>query len=163
MLRQAVGDGGLDFRISQQPFIYLDKNYVRILGGVANATKIAVRPGHRVIVQVRGEAGPMDEESVAAAYAGAEIVMIDTGRREDIPLVSDALRSRGLRSKVQIAFSGNILLDDIEGICRMDVDILDIGYAILDAPCLPMHFDVIGVAGQDAVKRDLNKEGSREI
>lgn len=158
MIRQAVSDGGLDVRMSQQPFIYLDKNYVRILGGIVDATNAAVRLGHGVIVQIRGETAPVGEESVAAASAGAEAVMIDTGHREDIIRVVDALKKRGLRSKVRIAFSGNILLDEIESLSQLDVDVLDIGYAILDAPCLPMHFDVVEDAGQERVKSNSGEE-----
>jgi nicotinate-nucleotide pyrophosphorylase (carboxylating) len=48
-----------------------------------------------------------------------------------------------LRSSVEVAFSGNIELDDIETISRAGADVLDIGYAILDAPCLPVRFDVL--------------------
>lgn len=37
LVRQAVHDGGIDVHIYKEPFIYLDKNYVRILGGVQKA------------------------------------------------------------------------------------------------------------------------------
>jgi nicotinate-nucleotide pyrophosphorylase len=43
---------------------------------------------------------------------------------------------------VQIAFSGNLSLEDLDSLVGEDIDAVDIGYAILDAPCLPMRFDV---------------------
>ena len=33
-VREAVATGGAAFRISDQPFLYLDKNFVRMLGGI---------------------------------------------------------------------------------------------------------------------------------
>lgn len=63
----------------------------------------------------------------------------------DLTEVTSALSREGLRSGVQIAFAGNISLDDVIKLSQQDVDILDIGYAILDAPCRPIGFDVIQV------------------
>ena len=33
LLRRAIADGGIQYRIAEPPFLYLDKNYVKILGG----------------------------------------------------------------------------------------------------------------------------------
>ena len=151
MVRQAVQDGGLDVRILEAPFIYLDKNYVRILGSVLKATKAGVALGRRVAVQIRGETAPVEEECILAAQAGATVVMVDTGRKEDVAAVVAAVKKQGLRSKVRIAFAGNISLEDIECLSQMDLDMLDIGYAILDAPCLPLRFDVVGIAAKQGL------------
>ena len=130
-------------RISKKPFVYLDKNYVRILGGTKEAVESAISFGQPVVVQVRGETASVGVEAIIAARAGASVIMVDTGNREDVVEVSRALNKRGMRSQVQLVFAGNILLTDIEGLAHMDVDIVDIGYAIMDAPCLPMRFDVV--------------------
>jgi nicotinate-nucleotide pyrophosphorylase (carboxylating) len=143
IVRKAVMDGGLDVRMLDQPFLYIDKNYVRIFGGI-NAAMEAVAPLERpTVVQIRGEFQPIDEEAVAAARGGATVIMVDTGEKEHIRMVARALRRHGLRSSVQVAFSGNIAVDELGELCLEDVDALDVGYAILDAPCLPMRFDVI--------------------
>ena len=42
-IRNAAIDGGIDIRILNKPFVYLDKNYVRILGGMKRAIQ-AVLP-----------------------------------------------------------------------------------------------------------------------
>ncbi len=143
LVRAAVRDGGIDVRISHEPFVYLDKNYVRILGGISEAVRLASSLGGTIVVQIRGETGLVENEAVQAARARADVVMVDTGHQEDLATVSQALLDRGLRSKVRIAFAGNIGLDELESLVRMDVDVVDIGYAILDAPCLAMRFDVI--------------------
>jgi nicotinate-nucleotide pyrophosphorylase (carboxylating) len=143
ILRQALCDGGIGIRITEDPFIYLDKNYVRIFGGVPQAVEAATNFNRKIVVQVRGETAPIEKEAVAAAQAGVSVVMIDTARREDLTKVSRALKQQGWRTKVQIAFAGNISIEDVPKLSRTDVDYLDIGYAILDAPCLPMSFDVL--------------------
>ncbi|MEJ2715907.1 MAG: hypothetical protein P8182_02020 [Deltaproteobacteria bacterium] len=143
IVRKAVMDGGLEIRMLDQPFLYIDKNYVRILGGITAALETVAPLERPTVIQIRGEFQPIDEEAVAAARGGAAVIMIDTGESAHIEKVAGALRRYGLRSSVQLAFSGNIGLGDLPDLCLEDVDALDVGYAILDAPCLPMRFDVI--------------------
>ena len=143
IVRQAVIDGGLDVRMLDQPFVYLDKNYVRILGGVKRALEAVAHLGRPTVIQVRGKLQPIDDEGLLAAQGGAKVIMVDTGKSADLGSVLRTLRENGLRSSVEVAFSGNIELDDIETISRAGADVLDIGYAILDAPCLPVRFDVL--------------------
>jgi len=145
LVREAVRDGGLETRIMDQPFVYLDKNYVRIFRGIAGAIEAVSGLGRAVVVQVRGETAPIDEEAVHAAEGGASVVMVDTGNREHLAGVSKALKNHGLRDRTRIAFAGNVSLDELEGLSSEDVDLVDIGYAILDAPCLPIRFDVVSV------------------
>jgi nicotinate-nucleotide pyrophosphorylase (carboxylating) len=145
LIRQAARDGGIDVRISEVPFIYLDKNYVRIIGDVRKAVQNTGSLGRKIVIQVRGDTGPVELEAIEAAEAGADIVMVDTGRRSQLAKVSQALRNKGLRSRVRLAFAGSISLERLEELTKMDLDIIDIGYAIVDAPCLPMRFDVTRV------------------
>ena len=142
-LRQAVADGGLDVRMAPHPFVYLDKNYVRILGGVARAMA-AVAPLERpVVIQLRGESAPIGREAVMAAQLGAANVMIDTGRLADLDAAARALKEAGLRAAVQLTFAGNLRISDLAGLGRdHDLDAVDIGYDVVDAPCLPLRFDV---------------------
>lgn len=143
-IRQALKDGGLESRMADQPFVYLDKNYVRMLGGIQEAIK-AVSPLDRpIVIQVRGEAAPVEVEAVQAARLGASVVMVDTGIRENLATVDEALRRAGLRERVRMAFAGNISLDDLNNMSQDPVDIIDVGYDILDAPALHIRFDVVG-------------------
>lgn len=145
LIRQAVRHGGTDVRISEEPFVYLDKNYVRVFGGVRQAVKAVLPLNREVVVQIRGETTSVENEAIEAVHAGANVVMVDTGRRENLAKVTQALKNKGLRSRVRIAFAGNISLKELKSLAQMDLDIVDIGYAILDAPCLPMRFDLIEV------------------
>ncbi len=144
-IRQAISDGGLTGRICDQPFIYLDKNYVRILGGVRKAVEASSEYERTIVIQIKGESGSVAEEAIDAVKAGAGVIMVDTGNYDHLRSVGRALTESGLRSQVKIAFAGNIRLDDLEALSQFELDVVDIGYAILDAPCLPMRFDVVGI------------------
>jgi nicotinate-nucleotide pyrophosphorylase (carboxylating) len=145
-IRKAAEDGGIHVRILREPFIYLDKNYVRIFGGIKRAIQAVLSFKRPVVIQVRGETDRIGNEAVEAAETGAKVVMVDTGSQVDAWDVLQALKEKGLRRQVRVAFAGNIALEGLRSLNRLGLDMLDIGYAILDAPCLPMRFDVIEVA-----------------
>ena len=144
-IQQAIHDGGVNLRMCDEPFVYLDKNYVRMLGGVRKAVEAAGVFNRMIVIQIRGETRAIAEEAIEATHAGAHVVMVDTGSTDHLRSVGHTLKQSGLRSQVKIAFAGNIKLDDLEALAQFDLDVVDIGYAILDAPCLPMRFDVVGV------------------
>jgi nicotinate-nucleotide pyrophosphorylase (carboxylating) len=139
-IRQAVASGGMPSRIMDGGFIYLDKNYVRIFGGI-RSTLQAVRglPGVKVI-QVRGEEAAISEETEMACQVGAGIVMVDTGNWDD---ACHALQVARSFPQVQVAFAGGIQIQDIPALADLGLHILDIGIAILDAPLLDFRLDVV--------------------
>ena len=143
MVRTAVAAGGVQPRIADWPFVYLDKNFVSMLGGVvATLSAVNSRPelaGYRRIIQVTTV-----DEALAAVGARAETVFVDTGRLADLSLISDALHTHGLRSGVELAFGGGLSIEDIDVLRDMDVDVIDVGRSIVDAPLLDMNLRVEG-------------------
>jgi len=128
MIRRAIITGGARYRISQNPFVFLDKNYVRMLGGVSESLRaVADMNGHLRVVQLKGFYEDIVLEACEAVEHGADIVFIDSGSHDDLIRVSEKLHESGLRDQVKIAFGGGIGLEDIEGLKELDVDILDIG------------------------------------
>jgi len=142
-IRRAVHRGGGSGRISEVPFLYLDKNYVRIFGSVRKTLEaVAPMQGYVRAIQLRGLVEDIAAEARAAIALGAEILMVDSGRLEDLDLVAGLVRDAGCRDRTTIAFAGDIAMEDIPGVAQHDVDILDIGRAILDAPIVDIKFDV---------------------
>jgi nicotinate-nucleotide pyrophosphorylase (carboxylating) len=141
MVRTAVTAGGVEPRIADWPFLYLDKNFVSMLGGVAATLSAAADhpelAGYRRIIQVTSA-----DDALAAARDGAQTIFVDTGRLADLPPISDALQVNGLRSGVEIAFGGGISLEDVDVLRSLDVDVIDVGRAIVDAPLLDMNLRV---------------------
>lgn len=147
LIRQAILDGGIYYRISEEPFIYLDKNYVKILGGVKEAL-LSVKNSKHVtkIIQLKSKGKRLCQEALVASQLGTHIIMIDTGYKEDIKMVDLVLRKQRLRRRVKIAFGGNIKIEDLKMLRKFPVDIVDIGKAIVDAPLLDMRMDIIETA-----------------
>lgn len=143
-LRQAVITSGAGLRMSEQPFVYLDKNYIRMFGGVAEAVGRAklFDPDRLVVAQLRGEAQDIVEEARTAVQAGAGILMVDTGSLEDFKAVRAAAAADGWRKSVQLAFAGGVSAEELKNIAALGPDIIDVGRAILDAPLLDFSLDV---------------------
>jgi nicotinate-nucleotide pyrophosphorylase (carboxylating) len=143
LVRQAIADGGIQYRIADKPFLYLDKNYIKVLGGVGNTLQsVRLLQDRTLVVQLKGEGEGLLREALLTAQGGADIIMIDTGRKEDIGWIDSGLRKKGLREFVQIAFGGNIGIEDLGDLKKLPVEIIDIGQAVVDAPLLDMRMDI---------------------
>ncbi|MEM0030970.1 MAG: nicotinate-nucleotide pyrophosphorylase [Candidatus Geothermarchaeota archaeon] len=143
LLREALLIGGVGIRISDKAFIYLDKNYVRMFGGIKQALDAVKHIKEREkVVQIRGEFKNIDKEAVEAVIYGADIVFIDTGDINDLKIVNEVLKEKDLRESVRIAFGGNVKIKKIPLIADAGADIIDIGRDIIDAPLIDMSLDV---------------------
>ncbi len=148
-LREAISIGGASFRICDSPFIYLDKNYVKMFGGIAGTLRsVKWMRGFLKAIQVKGNTGPVTEEVCEAVEEGADIVMIDTGEIDHVISANKALEEKGLRKRIQLAFAGGIKIEDIKYISCLNIDALDVGTAIMDAPLLGIKLDVRNVIEQ---------------
>lgn len=144
LLRRAASLGGLDTRIAEPPFVYLDKNYVRMLGGIeATLQAVAGIPGRKAI-QLRGEWDEITVEADQAVAGGAHILMVDTGRLGDAVKLAAYLKERGWREKVSLAFAGGVTVYDLPLLQDIDLDVIDVGRAVLDAPMTDLRFEVRG-------------------
>lgn len=154
-IRRAVQVGGGSCRISERPFVYLDKNYVRILGGItASLEAVSGLSGREKVIQLKGWYQSIASEAAEAAMAGADLLHVDTGCCEDITTVSTALKRLGLRQRVRLAFGGNIRFEDMDRLAALDIDILDIGRQIIDAPLLDMRMEVCAVLDERGARRE---------
>jgi len=143
-LRKAIAVGGAGIRIIDEPFVYLDKNYVRMFGGIGKAVKrAAALPGRTVVVQLKGEYQPIFAEAEEAVEAGAGIIMVDTGKIADLREVVRTGINSGWRDRIKIAFAGGIGPKELESLVKLNTDILDVGRAIIDAPLLDFRLDVV--------------------
>ena len=143
IVREAVVCGGAAFRITDQPFLYLDKNFVRMLGGIeATLNAVASVRGKLKVIQLKGEFSSVAQEAITAVTHGADILMIDTGVLADFAAARRALEAMGLRQQVKLAFARGVRLEHIPAMKGLGIDILDIGAEIVDAPLLDMKLDV---------------------
>lgn len=142
-VRQAIVTGGSTFRICDPPMIYMDKNFVTMLGSVKAALEAAVGLNVTKIVQIRGVLGSIREETLEALSGGADILMVDTGNLNDVDVCLQVLAEKNCRDKVRVAFAGSVRLQDIPMFAARGIDILCIGREIVDAPLLDMKLNVL--------------------
>ncbi|KQC05356.1 MAG: nicotinate-nucleotide pyrophosphorylase [Methanoculleus sp. SDB] len=67
------------------------------------------------------------EDAVAAAGAGADIVMLDNMDEDAIREAIDALVNRGLRDRITIELSGGIEPGRLAALAALDVDVISMG------------------------------------
>jgi len=150
VIREAVVVGGVSPRIVDEPFIYLDKNYIKVFGGAKRALKLTEDIVGKVVVQLRAEGKDVGEEAVEAVEAGADIVMVDTGKLEDVNSVVGRLSEAGLKGKVKVCFAGGVKIEDIPKLRGKNIDIVEVGRDIIDAGLLDMRMDVVKVEDSGA-------------
>ncbi|MBS6646252.1 MAG: hypothetical protein KH366_21965 [Clostridiaceae bacterium] len=145
-LKHAILQAGVKIRIADPPFVYLDKNYIRMFGSIEAALDAAKKlENHTIAVQLRNEQGQIRQETAAACAHGASILMIDTGEPKDIEQVMETLAFLHAKDKVKTAFAGNVKIEEIPALCHTGVDMICIGRDIVDAPVLDLKFDVINI------------------
>jgi nicotinate-nucleotide pyrophosphorylase (carboxylating) len=137
VLRAGLDVAGLSHRLLDGDFVYVGKNQVTMLGGIRHAVAAALRLDNGpVSVQVVDVA-----QALEAVDAGAEVVMVDTGRLTDLEAVTTALRSRG--HEIAIAYAGGVEAGQFSRIAELGAGIVDIGRAVLDAPLWDLHLEVV--------------------
>ena len=106
-LREAIATGGGGIRLTDDPFVYLDKNYVRMFSDIGAAVRRAVQiEGRTVAVQLKGNTDSIAGETRKAFQAGAGILMVDTGNLDDLKAAVETARAEGFRDRVRVAFAG---------------------------------------------------------
>lgn len=142
--KKAVLIGGGDtHRLSLSDAILIKDNHVKIVGDVAKAVRIAREKKsfiHKIEVEVTNAS-----DAIAAAEAGADIIMFDNMTLEEIQRAIEELRKRGLRDRVLIEVSGGITEDNIIDYAKLDVDIISCGWITLSSKALDMSLEIIEV------------------
>jgi len=144
-LRRAIAIGGAGLRITEKPFVYLDKNYIKMIGGISRAVKKATAAFNEstIVTQLHGQYGSIKEEAREAVAVGAGIIMVDTGNIEDLRAVVCAGKTDGWLAVTKIAYAGGVKFRDIESLVEAGADIVAVGRAIIDAPLLDFRLDVL--------------------
>ncbi len=148
-IRHAIQHGGAAIRIADLPFLYIDKNYIRMFGNTEKAMEAAKQfPDHTTAIQIRDGREGLETEVEAACARPADILMIDTGKMEHIDRVRKILVEKKMGGAVKLAFAGDVTMADIPALLVKKVDIICIGRGIADAPLLDLRFDVVSIDDQ---------------
>lgn len=139
LLRSGLAAAGVLPRLVEGDFIYVNKNAVQMLGGVAPAVDAGRALNHGpVAIQVKN-----CEEAEFALAAGAGIIMVDTAKLQDLDAVHQFLVQAGKRQDITLAFGGGVSFEDLLPARELGADAVDVGRAILNAPLLDLRLQVI--------------------
>jgi nicotinate-nucleotide pyrophosphorylase (carboxylating) len=145
-IRLALKTGGAGDELSGDPLIYLDYNTITMFGGIKQGIEAVSKTAEdrTMAVQLRGSHTSILKEAVEAVECGAGILFVDTGEQLDVMEVAFELERTGLRKKVKVAFGGDITQKDLRKLKGQDINIVDVGKEIADAPFLDMRLEMIG-------------------
>lgn len=144
--KAVVAGGGDTHRLSLSDAVLIKDNHIKIIGSVREAVRLAKERAsfaHKVEVEVSTV-----EEAVEAAESGADIVMLDNMKPEDVAKAIDELKRRGLRDRVLIEVSGGVTAENILEYAKLDVDVISCGYVTLSSKAIDMSLEIAEVVAR---------------
>ncbi|NOR38733.1 MAG: carboxylating nicotinate-nucleotide diphosphorylase [Candidatus Thorarchaeota archaeon] len=124
--KRAVQVGGGDpHRYALDDMVLIKNNHITVVGGVGKAitaARGAVSFSKKISCEVRNL-----KEAMEAVETGADIVLLDNFKPEDIVKVNDALTKKGWREKVILEASGGIDESNVKDYAQSGVDIVSSG------------------------------------
>jgi nicotinate-nucleotide pyrophosphorylase (carboxylating) len=124
--KKAVEIGGGDtHRFRLDDCVLIKDNHIKLIGSVEKAVMKArkeVSFTKKVEVEVE-----TNDQAIEAAKSGADIVMLDNMKPNEIQRVVKELEQRSLRKNVLIEVSGGITEENIKEYAEQGVDVISIG------------------------------------
>ncbi|CAB48934.1 carboxylating nicotinate-nucleotide diphosphorylase [Pyrococcus abyssi] len=116
--------GGEPHRFSLSDAILIKDNHLALVP-LEEAIRRAKEFSMYKVVEVEVESL---EDAIKAAKAGADIIMLDNMKPQEIVRVIEELKRLGLRENIKIEVSGGITPNNIEEYAKLDVDVISLGY-----------------------------------
>ncbi|MCD6445154.1 carboxylating nicotinate-nucleotide diphosphorylase [Candidatus Bathyarchaeota archaeon] len=139
--KKAVMVGGGDtHRLRLDDAVLIKDNHVAIVGSVGEAVrkaKEAVSFAKKVEVEVQ-----TPEEALEAARCGADIVMLDNMKPDQIRRAVELLKAEGLYGRVLLEASGGINPSNILEYASTGVHVVSLGYLTHSAKALDMSLEL---------------------
>jgi len=139
--KDAIRSGGGDthrYRLDDE--ILIKDNHLALVGDVAEAVSRARKYASftkKIEIEVENT-----DETLQAARAGADIIMLDNMAPEEVINVLAVLEKERLRSNVIIEVSGGINSDNIVDFAKTGVDVISTGYMTHSARSLDLSLEL---------------------
>ncbi|AEH24944.1 carboxylating nicotinate-nucleotide diphosphorylase [Pyrococcus yayanosii] len=138
--RAIIIGGGEPHRFSLSDAILIKDNHLALVP-LEEAIKRAKAFSVYKVVEVEVE---NLEDALRAARAGADVIMLDNMRPEEVAEVIEALRKEGLRERVKLEVSGGITEDNITEYARLDVDVISLGALTHSVKNFDVSLEIVG-------------------
>lgn len=140
--KKAVKAGGGDtHRFRLDDAVLIKDNHLKITGSIATAVKLA-RKKVSFTKKIEVEASSA-EESLEAALAGADIILLDNMNPQEISKAVTILKERQLRNRLFLEASGGIGKDNIKKFCETDVDAISLGEITHSAKNIDFSLEIV--------------------
>ncbi len=142
LVKRAVRDGGGDtHRFSLSDAYLIKDNHLRVVGSVSEAVRRALRLKsfiQKIEVEVTN---PL--QAIEAAEAGADIIMFDNMKPNEIQEAINLLKEKKLRDKVMLEVSGGITPENIVEYAKLDIDVISSSYITMRPERVDLSLEVL--------------------
>jgi nicotinate-nucleotide pyrophosphorylase (carboxylating) len=133
--------GGLTHRMGLYDMILIKDNHLMLFGGDVKAALAAAKKAKgKLKVEIEVESV---KDAVTAAECGADLIMFDNMKPNDIAWAIGLLEAKGLRKRVILEVSGGVSLKNIRDFAKLDVDWISSGKLTASAPWLDFGLHVL--------------------
>ncbi len=140
--KRAVELGGGDpHRLRLDDCVLIKTNHLRLCGSLGDTVKRA-RERASFTKKIEVEIETLDQ-AVEAVQAGADIIMLDNMKPEDVANVINSLERMGLRKKVLIEASGGVTQGNIKKYASVGVDVISMGSLTHSSRALNMSMTIV--------------------
>jgi len=140
--KAVVIGGGISHRVRLDQLILIKDNHIAVVGSVKKAiekAKSVYGNKRKIECEVNDFSGILE-----AINSGADIVMLDNFKPEDVKESLDKVRKLGLRDKIIIEVSGGINLDNIYDYAIAKPDVISIGSLTHSVQAIDFSLEIPG-------------------
>ncbi len=145
--KRAVQLGGGDtHRLRLDDAVLIKDNHLALSGTIAESVKTArarVSFTKKIEVEVT-----QPSQAIEAARAGADIVLLDNMKPEQVKKTVELLQATKLRTRVTLEASGGIGKENLAGYAKTGVDVISIGRITHSARSIDMSMEVQPLTGR---------------
>ncbi len=141
LVKKAVRIGGGDtHRFSLSDAILIKDNHIRLVGSVRKAVEQArkrISFIHKIEVEVSSI-----EDALEAAYAGADIIMLDNFTPDEVRRCIEILIENNIRRQVIVEVSGGITLENVIEYAKAEPDVISTSQITMRPHIVDMSLEV---------------------
>jgi len=140
--KKAVKSGGGDtHRYRLDDAVLIKDNHLKIIGSISSAVRTA-KKNVSFTKKIEVEVSTI-EETIEAIEAGADIVLLDNMKPQDISIIVRTLEKKQLRKKIFLEASGGINMKNIKKYSETGIDAISLGVITHSAKNINFSLDII--------------------
>ncbi|HEX9429789.1 MAG TPA: carboxylating nicotinate-nucleotide diphosphorylase [Candidatus Bathyarchaeia archaeon] len=142
--KRAVELGGGDtHRLRLDDAVLIKDNHLELAGSITESVRKA-KAGVSFTKKIEVEA-TSPNQAVEAAHAGADIVLLDNMRPQEVKKSLDLLEAKKLRGGILVEVSGGITRDNLANYVKTGVDVISVGSITHSAKAIDMSLELHSV------------------